>query len=223
MGSSKQRAAERARQWWQEAARSSTAHCDKCNAQLYRNSGYLSVPVVGILADTPDLLCESCYDRAPDARPFEGPLRATSTRVIPIGFDDRVSLVPDFRPTASESRQAMWRDIRFGVIASVLAGLAAYGIIAAVASAIGYSLWSMRHLALIGFPVSVITAIPLARAIIKDHTVPGDDRKQSTKSEQDAGTTSCKTCGKAISVAVARRTGDVCLECKKGLAGRLPV
>ena len=78
MGQGKQRAHELALEWWKSSGRDGGA-CDKCNANISLGEGYLCKPALIEVSDgkrtvvfsSPDLLCESCFDRSPTAAPFE--------------------------------------------------------------------------------------------------------------------------------------------------------
>ncbi len=79
MGKGKAKAHQLALKWWE--THHSSAQCDICGAEVHRGEGYLCahfsqgpiLPGTGMLLDlgggSPDLLCGSCFDEFPTARP----------------------------------------------------------------------------------------------------------------------------------------------------------
>ncbi len=74
----KKEAKKQALEWWELTGRS-TAVCDWCNKSIARNNGYLVEPrltgitVLGELLDmsnSPDLICEKCFNKNPETKPF---------------------------------------------------------------------------------------------------------------------------------------------------------
>jgi tetratricopeptide (TPR) repeat protein len=76
----KRRAHELALTWWPITGKS-TVICDRCNATVSKMEGYICKPLIlGIrhagspsldVSGIPDLICEECFDRSPNAEPFD--------------------------------------------------------------------------------------------------------------------------------------------------------
>jgi hypothetical protein len=74
----KKRAKKLATEWWKFTGKSKGL-CDWCNRQVSRNQGYLTEPrLMGItikgelldLSGSPDLICDECFAKDPDIKPF---------------------------------------------------------------------------------------------------------------------------------------------------------
>jgi len=79
MGRNKSEAHNLALEFWRISGKSSGV-CDRCNAMIQKDEGYVCKPeVVGMsvgfgLSDVsgiPDLVCETCFDKSPTAEPFD--------------------------------------------------------------------------------------------------------------------------------------------------------
>jgi hypothetical protein len=71
------KAHELALEWWRSQASRDHGVCDRCSATILRDHGYLCKPaIIGMsglppeMFDSPDLVCESCFDET--CQPWEG-------------------------------------------------------------------------------------------------------------------------------------------------------
>jgi hypothetical protein len=96
----KRRAHKLALMWWQITGKP-TATCDRCNITIPKDEGYVCKPLIlGIrhagsslnVSGIPDMICEECFDKSPNAEPFNKQDFNHYVRVVTTMFEKHVAL-----------------------------------------------------------------------------------------------------------------------------------